>query len=215
VLHIWYNITNVLAGALAGGGSSYAGISGTSVAGPSPSKRHPLGGLLSSPTLPTAAGSTPGYGIGEGAHPYGLSSGTSASDYVHYEVTQLPSRPLPAVITPADLRPTPKEKVEIRVIRYLLFSYLQIVKKTYQDMVPKVVMNMLVQKSRDEITSQLVHRLYSLITGPDILLRGALFGFSVLLYPSSCYMSYMLQKLTKWLISAGPWRITCNCSDVP
>jgi len=40
-------------------------------------------------------------------------------------------------------------------------------------MVPKVVMAMLVHKSRDDIASELVHRLYGLITGPSVLLRGA------------------------------------------
>jgi len=41
-----------------------------------------------------------------------------------------------------------------------------------QDLVPKVVMALLVHKSRDDIASQLVHSLYSLITQPDTLLRG-------------------------------------------
>jgi len=39
-------------------------------------------------------------------------------------------------------------------------------------MVPKVVMSMLVHKARDDIASELVHRLYALITSPEVLLRG-------------------------------------------
>jgi len=79
----------------------------------------------------SAVMSAPGYQLAGpgGAAPH---LGSAGSEYVHYAVMPMPSRPLPPVITPADLKPTRKEKVEVRVIRYLLFSYLQIVKKTYQ-----------------------------------------------------------------------------------
>jgi hypothetical protein len=42
-----------------------------------------------------------------------------------------------------------------------------------QDLVPKTVMCMLVNKVKDEIASELVHRLYAQITAVDSLLRGA------------------------------------------
>jgi hypothetical protein len=58
--------------------------------------------------------------------------------YVHLGLATMPSKPLPAVITPQDLRATPKEAGEIRLIRVLLLSYLSIVRKTYEDLVPKV-----------------------------------------------------------------------------
>lgn len=137
----------------------------------SPAPPSMRGGMHGSPGSPgLSLGVMQSYGSGGG----GLAgSGLFAAmgDYVHYEVTQLPSRPLPALITPAHLKPTPKEKVEVRVIRYLLWSYLSIVKKTYQDMVPKVVMSMLVTKVREEISSELVHKLYAAIVHPDALLK--------------------------------------------
>jgi len=68
-------------------------------------------------------------GVGAGR---GFGGGGAGGAYVAYEVGILPSRPLPAHITPADLRPTAKEKRQIRIIRYLLYSYLGIVKKGYQ-----------------------------------------------------------------------------------
>jgi Dynamin central region/Dynamin GTPase effector domain len=122
---------------------------------------------------PRRPGATLSYSADEFSKSINSSSSESNSKrpYVHYDLLQLPSRPLPSVITPADLRPTLKEKTQVRIVRYLLLSYLQIVAKTYQDMVPKVVMSMLVHKSRDEVASTLVHTLYKDISSPDLLLR--------------------------------------------
>lgn len=183
-----------------------------------------------------SAGSSPGMQTSPGLafnvlQPYGAAAGFAGrgaaglgilgamGEYVHYEVTQLPSRPLPPVITPAHLKPTPKEKVEIRVIRYLLWSYLSIVKKTYQDMVPKVVMSMLVNRAREEIASELVHRLYATIVQPDALLKGALRVVhehvcargSLVPAPYAC----VLQRRTKSQRSAVRSRIICACCSAP
>jgi replication fork clamp-binding protein CrfC len=105
----------------------------------------------------------------------GAAGSPARSEYTHYEISQLPVRPLPALITPDHLRPTAKERVEIRVIRYLLYSYLSIIKKTYQDVVPKMVMSLLVNRSREEINAELIQRLYASITqvSRDLLLREA------------------------------------------
>jgi Dynamin central region/Dynamin family/Dynamin GTPase effector domain len=91
--------------------------------------------------------------------------------YVPYALTTMHSRPLPSIITPVDLKATKKEAVEIRVIRLLVLSYLSIVRKSYEDMVPKIVIAMLVNKVKEEIQSELVHRLYASLTSHEVLLR--------------------------------------------
>ena len=60
------------------------------------------------------------------------SVGADARRYVHLQLATMQSRPLPSVITPQDLRATPKEALEIRAIRLLVLSYLSIVRKTYE-----------------------------------------------------------------------------------
>lgn len=53
-------------------------------------------------------------------------------------------------------------------------SYLSIVRKTYEDMVPKIVVCLLINRAKDEIQSELVQRLYaSLASNVDELLAGA------------------------------------------
>ena len=47
---------------------------------------------------------------------------------------------------------------------------------TLQDMVPKIVISMLVSRSKDDIHSELVRRLYSEISNVDVLLRGKCHG---------------------------------------
>jgi Dynamin central region/Dynamin GTPase effector domain len=101
----------------------------------------------------------------------GVGGGHGEPSYRHFDLLQLPSRPLPGHITPADLKPTTEEKRQIRVTRYLVYSYLQIVKKNYQDMVPKLVIALLVRKCQEELSSALIHSLYSsLVSHPDGLL---------------------------------------------
>eukprot|EP00461_Guttulinopsis_vulgaris_P001387 UN01387 len=56
--------------------------------------------------------------------------------------------------------PTERELVEIDVIKLLIESYFNIVKKTIKDIIPKAIMLMLVNRAKDEIQSELVKELY-------------------------------------------------------
>lgn len=60
------------------------------------------------------------------------------------------------------------------LIRSLSLRLPDAMRTRLQDLVPKTVMCMLVNKVKDEIASELVHRLYAQITSVDSLLRGTL-----------------------------------------
>ncbi|KAG1126176.1 hypothetical protein G6F61_002193 [Rhizopus arrhizus] len=55
---------------------------------------------------------------------------------------------------------TDKEELEIQLIRTLITSYFNIVKKNIQDLVPKSIMHLLVNHSRESIQNRLVSTLY-------------------------------------------------------
>ena len=50
--------------------------------------------------------------------------------------------------------------METRVIQNLIYSYFNIVKKTVSDIVPKTIMNFLVNESRKIAQSELVAQIY-------------------------------------------------------
>ena len=56
--------------------------------------------------------------------------------------------------------PTVREKVETSIIKTLITSYFNIVRKTVQDVVPKTIMCLLVNASKAELQSELVSALY-------------------------------------------------------
>jgi len=58
-----------------------------------------------------------------------------------------------------------KEKLDCAVIERLIRSYFNIVRKTVQDLVPKSIMNFLVNNVRDNLQSELVRELYN---APDL-----------------------------------------------
>jgi len=57
-------------------------------------------------------------------------------------------------------RPSGIERVEVNVIKTLIASYFDIVKKTFTDMVPKVIMHFLVNNFRESLQNELISRLY-------------------------------------------------------
>ncbi|CAG8825102.1 19785_t:CDS:2, partial [Racocetra persica] len=55
---------------------------------------------------------------------------------------------------------TDHEEMEIQLIRTLISSYFNIVRKTIQDLVPKAIMHLLVNHSRESVQNRLVSELY-------------------------------------------------------
>ncbi len=53
-----------------------------------------------------------------------------------------------------------REQIETEVIKLLLLSYFNIVKRTTSDLVPKAIMLNLVQTSKDELQRELLAELY-------------------------------------------------------
>ncbi|KAK5583258.1 hypothetical protein RB653_004849 [Dictyostelium firmibasis] len=91
------------------------------------------------------------------------SSNNSMSSYNRYQddfygrgdkLNQVPS----IIKAPDDL--TSKEKFETELIRELLISYFNIVKKNVKDSVPKSIMHFLVNQSKEHIQNELVAALY-------------------------------------------------------
>ena len=70
---------------------------------------------------------------------------------------------LPQVPTTIPPPPTPsaRDLIEVRIIKSLIASYFNIVRKNYIDMVPKTIMFFLVNHSRDAMQNELVKKLYN------------------------------------------------------
>ncbi|TXT11074.1 hypothetical protein VHUM_01825 [Vanrija humicola] len=96
-----------------------------------------------------------GSGRRNGGGPSGLDAGTAAYDMKslgkHLETEQL-------------VNLTPRESMEANLIRSLIASYFGIVRQTIQDLIPKAIMHLLVNFSRDAVQQRLVTSLYK----PDL-----------------------------------------------
>mgnify|MGYP001088095079 CR=1 FL=1 len=55
---------------------------------------------------------------------------------------------------------TEKEQMEVELLRALIISYFNIVRKHVADLVPKAIMYHMVNRSRDQLQSRLVSALY-------------------------------------------------------
>ncbi len=71
---------------------------------------------------------------------------------------QLPS--IPDTMRQSDSPPTDRENVEMEIIKSLIDSYFNIVRKNFIDMVPKTIMYFLVNHVRDAMQNELVAELY-------------------------------------------------------
>lgn len=71
------------------------------------------------------------------------------------ELPQVPDR-----MNQADIPITEKEKIEMEIIKTLVGSYFDIVRKNFTDMVPKTIMYFLVNHVRDSLQNELVSELY-------------------------------------------------------
>lgn len=101
-----------------------------------------------------------------GTHAVGAAAGAAAADQTRAEPRERTVLPSPAAshTMPAVLRPgsylSERERTEAKLITSLLTSYFDIVKKNVQDAVPKAVMLLLVNASKDAIHNELVASLY-------------------------------------------------------
>jgi dynamin 1-like protein len=59
-----------------------------------------------------------------------------------------------------DVPPTDRERVETEIIKSLIESYFNVVRKNFIDMVPKTIMYFLVNHVRDALQNELVSELY-------------------------------------------------------
>lgn len=71
------------------------------------------------------------------------------------DLPQVPDR-----MNQADIPVTEKEKIEMEIIKTLVGSYFDIVRKNFTDMVPKTIMYFLVNHVRDSLQNELVSELY-------------------------------------------------------
>lgn len=60
----------------------------------------------------------------------------------------------------SNIHHTDKEKVETEIIKALISSYYDIVKKNYMDLVPKTIMHFLVNNFKEGLQNELVSQLY-------------------------------------------------------
>ncbi|EDK45546.1 vacuolar protein sorting-associated protein 1 [Lodderomyces elongisporus] len=69
---------------------------------------------------------------------------------------------------------TERETMETEVIKLLISSYFNIVKRTVADVVPKAIMLKLINKSKDDIQKELLEKLYSNPELPDLVKENEL-----------------------------------------
>jgi dynamin 1-like protein len=85
--------------------------------------------------------------------------------------TSLRLAQVPAVVT-APESPSGREVIETEIIKSLILSYFNIVKKTVCDVVPKVCMNFMVNASKETLQKELVKELYKEELFNELLKEG-------------------------------------------
>mmetsp|Transcript_1663 Transcript_1663/g.7259 ORF Transcript_1663/g.7259 Transcript_1663/m.7259 type:complete len:739 (-) Transcript_1663:55-2271(-) len=76
---------------------------------------------------------------------------------------------MPDSMSRAEDAPTDRERIETEIIKSLLRSYFDIVRKNYMDLVPKTIMCFLVNKCKSELQNELVASLYKEDELPQLL----------------------------------------------
>lgn len=87
-------------------------------------------------------------------------SSTSLKNDHQPSVVQLPQVPMTIMQQGADYRPSEKEEVEKDLVKSLLDSYFNIVRKNYLDLVPKTIMRFMVNHAKENLQNELVSNLY-------------------------------------------------------
>ncbi|KAJ9124731.1 hypothetical protein QFC24_003099 [Naganishia onofrii] len=111
------------------------------------------------PDLGTRKATSAGMNVGRG---HGLDSSPA------YDMKSL-GKHLEAADSGHGLRLTPREEMETTLIRSLIASYFNIVRQMIQDLVPKAIMHLLVNFSKESVQQRLVTSLYKPDLFPDLL----------------------------------------------
>lgn len=82
-------------------------------------------------------------------------------------IVQLPQ--VPDTMRQTDAPPTDREKIEMEIIKLLIESYFNIVRKNFIDMVPKTIMYFLVNHVSDAMQNELVAELYRDVELPTLM----------------------------------------------
>ncbi|CAN0846582.1 Dynamin-related protein 3A [Linum grandiflorum] len=85
--------------------------------------------------------------------------GDYGSDYLSNSLSVIHLQEPPEMLRPSDT-PSEQESIEIAVIKLLLRSYYNIVRKNIEDLVPKTIMHFLVQHTKRELHNVLIKKLY-------------------------------------------------------
>lgn len=163
-----------------GGGNASSGSQGTVGGGNGSTssgsgKQHPNAASSNIPGVPPNDGRGSGSGffglfrppgadkVGMGG-PHGPSGGMVAGGSTHHgshakdnglvKLPQVPEK------MRSGLTPTDRERVETEIIKSLISSYFDIVKKNYMDLVPKTIMHFLVNTFKESLQNELVSQLY-------------------------------------------------------
>ena len=89
------------------------------------------------------------------------SSNNSSNKRLSFEPPSIVNLPqVPDRMRQTDVPPSEKERIEMEIIKSLVDSYFDIVRKNFTDMVPKTIMYFLVNHVRDSLQNELVSELY-------------------------------------------------------
>ena len=107
-------------------------------------------------------GGTSGNGVSAGGPPRSVTSAPkprkARASFEPPSMVDLPN--VPDRMNQADIPISEKEKIEMEIIKTLVGSYFDIVRKNFTDMVPKTIMYFLVNHVRDSLQNELVSELY-------------------------------------------------------
>lgn len=117
-------------------------------------------------------GATPGilnfvFGRGNTPGKPNLKRSTAAGGAGPPTIVQLPQ--VPDTMRQTDAPITDRERVEMEIIKSLIESYFNIVRKNFIDMVPKTIMYFLVNHVRDAMQNELVSELYRDVELPSLM----------------------------------------------
>lgn len=98
---------------------------------------------------------------------FGSPGGGAAGLHGPPSIVQLPQ--VPDTMRQTDSPITDREKIEMEIIKSLIESYFNIVRKNFIDMVPKTIMYFLVNHVRDAMQNELVAELYRDVELPSLM----------------------------------------------